>query len=57
MSALEVGTGAMEWCNKCLTTSALIVDLLHVHDDGVSVVGSIRRCFNCDPDYSLERKP
>jgi hypothetical protein len=50
---IEMATGLprREWCDRCLTSAVLAVDLYVLSRAGVGPpVGTVRLCTRCDPD-------
>lgn len=45
---LDVMPPREEWCDRCLTTSLVVVDIMRLRDTGVELVESVRKCWRCD---------
>lgn len=44
---LETGTPRRAWCSRCLLPSVIEIDLFHLQTNGVSSMGTYRRCVDC----------
>ncbi|GAA2636877.1 hypothetical protein GCM10010399_82500 [Dactylosporangium fulvum] len=43
------GTPRPDWCDRCQTSAALLVELHVLTAEGVSTLGTVRGCSRCDP--------
>lgn len=48
---VHVATGEprREWCDRCLTTARLVVDLYDLRSNGPHRIGTFAGCTRCDP--------
>lgn len=43
------GSPRREWCDHCLTTARLVVNVYALSDDGPHRIGTFSGCTRCDP--------
>lgn len=36
------------WCDRCLTSAGVEIDMFHITASGVSLLATVRRCARCD---------
>jgi len=44
------GEPRREWCDRCLTSARLVVDVYALMDSGPQPLGAFGGCTRCDPD-------
>lgn len=47
---IDVGSPRQEWCDDCFTPAVVVCDLIRLTQGGVSVLGSFRACWRCNPE-------
>ena len=49
MVPVVIGEIAFEWCDTCNFSEVVVAPVFALSDDGISQLGTYRRCRRCNP--------